>query len=127
MQVMASGSKSCLTHFQAESVKRRMPLGSCAATSLAAAGKAVRVVIGDAARGIDAAAERKAELDALTLGKLIDQCRGTSSQWYRNDRALTLELPFSIVARRSRAASLRRFLMDNPGHYCRFRIVLHLE
>ena len=94
MQVMASGSKSCLTHFQAEGVKRRMPLGSCAATSLAAAEKAVRVVIGDAARGIDAAAER--------------------------NRALTLELPFSIVARRSRAASLRRFLMDDPGHYCRF-------
>jgi integrase len=63
-------------------MKRRVPLGSCSAISLAAAREAVRAIMGDAAKGRDHARERKeaaqqakarAEQEKLTLGVLIDK------------------------------------------------------
>jgi integrase len=80
VRVMASGSKSFLAQFRANGQKRRVPLGSCSAISLAEARKAVRSIMGDAAGGIDAAdarraAKAKAARDTLTLAALIEQWR----------------------------------------------------
>lgn len=80
VRVMASGSKSFLAQFRANGLKRRVPLGSCSRISITDARKAVRGFVGDAARGIDAAAERqaarrKAAEGEMSLSNLIDQWR----------------------------------------------------
>ena len=78
VRVTAGGGKSYVAQYTFAGSKRRVPLGSCSAISLAAAREAVRTILGDAARGVDTAAERKearlkASADALTLADLIDQ------------------------------------------------------
>jgi integrase len=52
--------KSYLAQYLLGRIKRRVPLGSCAAISLAAAREAARAILGDVAKGRDPAAERKA-------------------------------------------------------------------
>ena len=80
VRVMASGSKSFLVQYTAHGQKRRVPLGSCAAISLARAREAARVILGEVAKGADPAQDRKATAEAarqrrtreaLTLGALI--------------------------------------------------------
>jgi integrase len=78
VRVTARGGKSYVAQYTFAGSKRRVPLGSCSAISLAAAREAVRAILGDAARGVDTAAERKearlkAAADGLTLADLIDQ------------------------------------------------------
>ena len=78
VRVTAGGGKSYVAQYTFAGSKRRVPLGSCSAISLAAAREAVRTILGDAARGVDTAAERKgarlkAAEDGLTLADLIDQ------------------------------------------------------
>jgi integrase len=77
VRVTTGGGKSYVAQYTFAGAKRRVPLGSCSAISLAAAREAVRAILGDAARGVDTAAERKARLkaaaDGLTLADLIDQ------------------------------------------------------
>ena len=78
VRVTASCRKSYLAQYTLEGQKRRIPLGSCSAISLAKAREAVQAILGDVARGRDPAAERKdakerAKADALTLDALIDQ------------------------------------------------------
>ena len=78
VRVTAGGGKSYVAQYTFAGSKRRVPLGSCSAISLAAAREAVRAILGDAARGVDTAAERKearlkAAADGLTLADLIDQ------------------------------------------------------
>jgi Arm DNA-binding domain len=78
VRVTAGGGKSYVAQYTFAGSKRRVPLGSCSAISLAAAREAVRTILGDAARGVDTAAERKearlkAAGDGLTLADLIDQ------------------------------------------------------
>jgi integrase len=77
VRVTAGGGKSYVAQYTFGGSKRRVPLGSCSAISLAAAREAVRTILGDAARGVDTAAERKAKLkaaaDAVTLAELIDR------------------------------------------------------
>ena len=60
VRVMAAGSKSYLTQYTIQGRKKRVPLGSTDAISLAAARDAARVVLGRVAQGADPASERKA-------------------------------------------------------------------
>ncbi len=78
VRVTAAGSKTYLAQYATGGQKRRLPLGSCTAISLAAAREAVQEIMGDVAKGKDPAAERKAaalaaKREALTLGALIEQ------------------------------------------------------
>jgi integrase len=78
VRVTASGAKNYLAQYARAGAKRRVPLGSCDAISLAAAREATKAILGDVAKGRDPAAERKeAELkarrEALTLDSLIEQ------------------------------------------------------
>src|ERR1700720_4094566 len=80
VRVTAGGGKTYLAQYNWHGQKRRIPLGSCSAVSLAKARDALRAVMGDVAKGIDPAAERKraaaearvkAAHDALTLEALL--------------------------------------------------------
>jgi integrase len=80
VRVTARGGKTYLAQYAFDGQKRRVPLGSCSAVSLAKARDAVRAMMGDVAKGIDPAAERKkaasearrmAAHEALTLEALL--------------------------------------------------------
>ncbi len=80
VRVTAAGSKTFLTQYTFQGQKRRVPLGSCDALSLAKAREAAQAIMGDVAKGIDPAAERKQAAalarhrearDALTLEALL--------------------------------------------------------
>ena len=82
VRVTASGRKNYLAQYTLAGAKRRMPLGSCAGISLAAAREVTRAIMGDVARGRDPAAERREAAaqakrtrahEALTLDALLDQ------------------------------------------------------
>jgi len=78
VRVTAGGGKSFLVQYRHAGEKRRMPLGSCAAVSLAKARLAARQIVGAVAAGKDPAGERKAaaleaKREALTLAALIEQ------------------------------------------------------
>jgi integrase len=82
VRVMARGGKTFLAQYSFAGVKRRVPLGSCFAISLAKAREAARAILGDVAKGCDPArerkeaavrAKRKAADEALTLGALVEQ------------------------------------------------------
>ena len=82
VRVTVGGGKTYLAQYTCAGAKRRVPLGSCSAISLAGAREAVRAILGDVARGADPASERKEaarvaeakrEAEALTLGLLIEQ------------------------------------------------------
>ena len=77
VRVTAGGGKSYLAQYSFQGQKRRVPLGSCDAISLAAAREAARAIMGDVAKGVDVAAERKkaageARKRSFTLSALID-------------------------------------------------------
>lgn len=74
--------KTYLCQYRRAGQKHRIPLGSCKAISLKAAREAVLAILGDVARGLDPDAKRKqdardakkrADVEALTLGVLIDK------------------------------------------------------
>jgi len=73
VRVTASGGKTYLAQYGWHGQKRRIPLGSCSALSLAKARDAVRAIMGDVASGIDPATERKKAKahEALTLAALL--------------------------------------------------------
>jgi integrase len=82
VRVTANGGKRFLAQYSYAGAKRRIPLGSCSAISLAAARDAVRAILGDVAKGRDPAADRKeaaqetrrkATHDSLTLEALLGQ------------------------------------------------------
>ncbi|MBV9289151.1 MAG: integrase arm-type DNA-binding domain-containing protein [Hyphomicrobiales bacterium] len=82
VRVTGGGGKSYLAQYSLGGQKRRVPLGSCSAISLAAARDAARAVLGDVAKGRDPAADRKAAAreaqrkaahEALTLDALLGQ------------------------------------------------------
>ena len=78
VRVTAGGGKSFLVQYRHAGEKRRMPLGSCAAVSLAKARLAARQIVGAVAAGKDPASERKAaaleaKRETLTLAALIEQ------------------------------------------------------
>jgi integrase len=74
-RVTSGGGKSFLAQYRHAGEKRRIPLGSCSAISLADARIAARAIMGEAARGGDPATERKrkAANDALTVEALLEQ------------------------------------------------------
>jgi integrase len=73
VRVTAGGGKTYLAQYSWHGQKRRIPLGSCSGVSLAKARKAVCGIMGDVARGIDPATERKKKAagEALTLRALL--------------------------------------------------------
>jgi integrase len=80
VRVTARGGKTYLAQYSFHGQKRRVPLGSCSGVSLAKARDAVRAIMGDVAKGIDPATERKkaagearrqAAHEALTLSALL--------------------------------------------------------
>jgi integrase len=73
VRITASGGKTYLAQYNWYGQKRRIPLGSCSAVSLAKARDAARCIMGDVAKGIDPASERtKAKVhEALTLSALL--------------------------------------------------------
>jgi integrase len=80
VRVLASGGKNFLAQYTFHGQKRRIPLGSCSAVSLAKVRDAVRAIMGDVAKGVDPAAvrknaaadaRRKAAHEALTLAALL--------------------------------------------------------
>jgi integrase len=73
VRVTASGGKTYLAQYNWHGQKRRIPLGSCRAIPLAKARKAVAVIMGDVAKGIDPATERKKAKahETLTLKALL--------------------------------------------------------
>jgi integrase len=78
VRVTAGGGKSYLAQYSFAGSKRRIPLGSCSAISLADARLAARQIVGAVAGGKDPAGERKlaaldAQRKALTLDVLISQ------------------------------------------------------
>ncbi|HEY1941241.1 MAG TPA: integrase arm-type DNA-binding domain-containing protein [Roseiarcus sp.] len=82
VRVTASGGRTYLAQYTRNGVKRRIPLASCTAISLDQAREATRAIMGDVAKGLDPAVERKraaAEAkrteanDALTLDVLLEQ------------------------------------------------------
>ena len=75
VRVTAGGGKSFLVQYRHAGKKRRVPLGSCSAISLASARKAAQSIMGDVAKGLDPASDRKrkAAHDALTLETLLGQ------------------------------------------------------
>jgi integrase len=81
VRVTAAGSKSYLAQYTIGGTKRRIPLASVDALSLAKAREAVAAIMGDVAKGMDPAAQRKAEAaerkakdarDGFTLSVLIE-------------------------------------------------------
>ena len=82
VRVTAAGSKTYLAQYALGGIKRRVPLGSCSAISLAKAREAAQKIMGEKADGRDPATERKekaleakrkAAHEALTLAALIEQ------------------------------------------------------
>jgi integrase len=82
VRVTASGRRTFLAQYTFNGTKRRVPLGPCSAISLDKARGAVRVILGDVAKGTDPASERKravserkqkAAADAFTLEVLLSQ------------------------------------------------------
>ena len=81
-QAGSLAGKFYLAQYSLAGAKRRIPLGSCDAISLAAAREATKAILGDVAKGRDPAADRKdaalradrkAAHDALTLEALLEQ------------------------------------------------------
>jgi integrase len=80
VRATVGGGKSYVCQYRHGGLKRRVPLGSCSAISLAMAREAARGIMGDAAKGRDHASERKAaameakrKAEASTLAQLIGQ------------------------------------------------------
>lgn len=81
VRVVAAGSKSYLAQYVVAGRKRRVPLGSVDAISLAAARTAAATVMGQVAKGADPAGERKAaavdakvaaQRERMTLARLVE-------------------------------------------------------
>ena len=81
VRVMAAGSKSYFAQYTTAGRRRRVPLGSVDAISLAKARAAAAFILGDVAKGLDPAAERKAKVETvkaealrerMTLARLVE-------------------------------------------------------
>jgi len=109
VRVVASGSKTYLAQYVTAGQKRRVPLGSVDAISLAAARDAARAVMGQVAQGADPATQRKAKAesakveaqrDRMTLARLV-------ADWERLHLAHR-----SARYRKDATESLKRALQD---------------
>lgn len=104
VRVMASGSKSYVVRYVIAGVRARMPLGSVDAISLAAARAAAGTVLGDVAKGLDPAGQRKAAAETakaealrerMTLARLVEDWErlhlAHRSDRYRKDATESLK------------------------------------
>ena len=104
VRVMASGSKTYLAQYVTAGQKRRVPLGSVDAISLAAARDAARTVMGQVAQGADPATQRRAKAEnakveaqreRMTLARLVEDWDrlhlAHRSARYRKDAAESLK------------------------------------
>ena len=120
VRVTASGAKSYLAQYALAGAKRRVPLGSCDAISLAAAREATKVVMGEVAKGRDPATDRKeaalragrkAAHDALTLEALLEQWDALHladrRERYRAESVRAIKIAFALSLK-SPAADLSR-------------------
>jgi integrase len=128
VRVTAGGSKTYLAQYNWHGQKRRIPLGSCSALSLAKARDAVRAIMGDVAKGIDPAAERKKAKahEALTLAALLSDWQALhlaskrpryaaeAVRALRNAFARHLSLPASNLTRPAVVRALDKLARD--GH-----------
>lgn len=73
VRVMAAGTKSYLAQYTTAARRRRVPLGSVDAISLADAREAARVVMGEVAKGADPARERKAVAEGARIAELRER------------------------------------------------------
>lgn len=73
VRVMAGGSKSYFAQYTLAGRKRRVPLGSVDAISLAAARSAAGTVLGEVAKGLDPAAQRKDCAEAAKVAALRER------------------------------------------------------
>ena len=73
VRVLASGAKSYLAQYSVGKRKRRVPLGSVQAISLAMARDATRAVMGQVAMGTDVASDRKAKNEAARVEALREK------------------------------------------------------
>ena len=107
VRVVAAGSKSYLAQYVVAGRKRRVPLGSVDAISLAAARTAAATVMGQVAKGTDPAADRKAAVDdakvealreRMTLARLLTDWKrlhlSTRRPRYQAEALGTLERVF---------------------------------
>jgi integrase len=108
VRVTATGSKTFLCQYTSGGQKRRVPLGNCAAVSLAAAREAAQGIMGEVAKGLDPAAVRKTEATAakaravrgaLTLTVLIENWRDLhlagKRERYRDEAVRALRIAFA--------------------------------
>ena len=108
VRVTSNGSKSYLAQYTYAGQRRRVPLGSCGAVSLADARDAAKSILGDVAKGLDPAAIRKAEAeaanakaasDAMTLAILVDTWKtlhlDQMSQRYASEAVRALKYAFA--------------------------------
>jgi hypothetical protein len=108
VRVTASGGKTYLAQYTISGQKRRVPLGSCSAISLAKARQACEAVMGARASGIDTAVERKVKAEAtriasererLTLAMLVETWRdlhlAQRRQRYAREAVRALQYAFS--------------------------------
>ncbi len=73
VRVLASGAKSYLAQYSVGTRKRRVPLGSVQAISLAMARDAARAVMGQVAMGADVATDRKMKTEVAKVEALRDK------------------------------------------------------
>ena len=73
VRVLASGAKSYLAQYSVATRKRRVPLGSVQAISLAMARDAARAVMGQVAMGTDVATDRKTKAEAAKIEALREK------------------------------------------------------
>ena len=123
VRVTAAGSKSYLCQYTFGGQKRRIPLGNCSALSLAGARKAVQAIIGDVAKGLDPAVERKEQFaaarakksrDSLTLGVLMQSWKQLHLVHRRPRYAAEAIRALSVAFARHRSSRGRA----RPGDRC---------
>jgi hypothetical protein len=121
VRVTAGGGKTYLAQYNLHGQKRRIPLGSCSAISLAKARDAVRAIMGDVAKGIDPAAERKKAKahEALTLEALL-------SDWQALHLA-SKRPSYAAEAMRALRNAFRRYLDLPAANLSRAAIVKALD
>jgi integrase len=113
VRVTVGGGKFFLVQYRHAGEKRRVPLGSCSAISLADARTAARTIMGEVAKGGDPATERKrkAAHDWLTLGALVAEWEALSladrRERYAAEAVRALRYAFSSQLKTPAAALTR--------------------
>jgi integrase len=120
VRVTSTGTKSYLVQYSIGGRKRRIPLGSCDAVSLADARLVAQGIMGMVAHGRDPALERKAQAQALasspTLGALVEQWQAIhlkdKRQSYAREAVRAIRYTFASLLKRPVAAIDRAAILQ---------------